>query len=353
MYRLKKKIQFRYLLLVLFLGAAFIDSFLILRLQKFEKDFSQIMLSQVSIGARETEDKSITLMFVGDIMLDRGVEYMAEKYGNKDYSELRSIYPIGYKFPFFKIAENLKMADILFGNLEGPVSDKGIKVGSIYSFRADPKAIEGLTFAGFDILSVTNNHILDYGRPAMEDTFSRLKESGINYVGGGFSEEEARNPVIKEIKGVKIAFLSYTNLGSKNWAAKKDFSGIAWLAEDNIKEDVKKASNRADLVIVSFHFGDEYQTQSNSEQKYFSHLAVDYGADLVVGHHPHVAQEVEQYKKSYIAYSLGNFIFDQGFSEETMRGLLLKVIIEDGKIKTATPIKIKINEYFQPELLVQ
>lgn len=340
--RLKNKIQSRYLLLILFLGAAFIDSLLILRLQKFEKDFSQIMLSQASIGGQETGDKTITLMFVGDIMLDRGVEYMIEKYGNQDY-----------KFPFLKITDNLKMADILFGNLEGPVSDKGIKVGSIYSFRIDPKAIEGLTFAGFDILSVANNHIFDYGRPAMEDTFSRLKEAGINYVGGGFSEEEAHSPVIKEIKGVKIAFLSFTSLGSKNWAAQEKRSGIAWLTEDNVKEDVTMASNRADLVIISFHFGDEYQTQSNPEQKYFAHLAVDYGADLVVGHHSHVVQEVERYKESYIAYSLGNFIFDQGFSEETMRGLLLKVIVRNKKIEEVAPVKIKINQYFQPEILVQ
>lgn len=104
------------------------------------------------------------------------------------------------------------------------------------------------------------------------------------------------------------------------------------------------------MVIVSFHFGEEYQSKSNSIQKFWAKLAIDSGADLVIGHHPHVIQEIEKYKGKYIAYSLGNFVFDQGFSQETMRGLLLKVIIENGKIKEVIPIEIKINKFFQPEI---
>lgn len=139
--------------------------------------------------------ENTVLMFVGDVMLDRGVEYNIENTGKGDF-----------KFPFLKAADYLKGACILVGNLEGPISDKGEKVGSIYSFRNNPKAIEGLKFAGFDILSVANNHIFDYGRDAMEDTFFRLKAAGIDYVGGGFNEKEAYSPVIREIKGTKIAF---------------------------------------------------------------------------------------------------------------------------------------------------
>lgn len=145
--------------------------------------------------------KSITLFFVGDIMLDRGVKVSVKKYGNNDW-----------KFPFLKISDFLNQADILFGNLEGPISDKGRKVGTIYSFRADPKVVEGLKYAGFDILSVANNHIFDYAESAMIDTFSRLKEAGIDYIGGGFNESEAYSPEIREINGTKIAFLAFTNL---------------------------------------------------------------------------------------------------------------------------------------------
>jgi len=301
------------------------------------------------------KEKPITLIFVGDIMLDRGVEWAIQKYGQGDW-----------KFPFLKISSDLRGADILFGNLEGPISDKGVRVGSIYSFRNDPKAIEGLEFAGFDILSVANNHIFDYGRAAMEDTFKRLKEVEVDCLGGGFNEKEAYSPRIKEIKGMKIAFLAYTNLGTPYWSAKGERSGIAWLNKENLEKGIKKAKENADLVIVSMHFGEEYQSKSNLEQKYFAHLAIDSGADLVIGHHPHVVQEVdeqssssrfanarviEKYKEKYIAYSLGNFIFDQNFSEETMKGLMLKVSIKNAKIDKVIPIEIKINGYFQPEII--
>ena len=301
------------------------------------------------------KEKSITLIFVGDIMLNRGVEWAIQKYGQGDWN-----------FPFLKISSDLREADILFGNLEGPISDKGVKVGSIYSFRNDPKAVEGLKFAGFDILSVANNHIFDYGRAAMEDTFLRLKKAEIDYLGGGFSEIEAYSPIIKEVNGstgassesqpnssgqARIAFLAFTNLGSPYWSAKGNNSGIAWLTKENFEEGIKKAKENADLVIASMHFGDEYKSSSSSEQKYFAHLAIDSGADFVIGHHPHVVQEIEKYKDKYIAYSLGNFIFDQNFSEETMKGLMLKVSIKNAKINEVIPIEIKINGYFQPEII--
>ncbi|MCH8741307.1 CapA family protein [Patescibacteria group bacterium] len=277
-------------------------------------------------------------------MLDRGVEFTVNKYGEKDW-----------RFSFLEIADDLKEADILFGNLEGPISDKGTKVGSIYSFWADPQAIKGLSFAGFDILSVANNHMFDYGREAMQDTFLRLKEAEIDYIGGGFNEKEAHSPLIRKIRGptlgqVKVAFLAYTNLGSENWAAKGDNSGIAWLTKERLEKDIKETKKQADIVVISMHFGEEYQSQPTPEQKFFSRLAIDSGADLVIGHHSHVIQEIEKYNEGYIDYSLGNFVFDQGFSEETMRSLMLKVFIEDGKIKEVVPIEIKINNFFQPSL---
>ena len=240
---------------IIFFIAVLSGSFFIFEIKKFEKEIFGISRGQISIPFKKSP-KAITLFFVGDIMLDRGIEFMVNKYGEKDW-----------RFPFLEIADDLKAADILFGNLEGPISDKGTKVGSIYSFRADPESIEGLSFAGFDVLSVANNHMFDYGREAMEDTFLRLKIAGIDYVGGGFNEKEAYSPLIKTIRGptsvmgsekVKVAFLAYTNLGSKNWAAKGDNSGIAWLAKERLERDIKEAKNQADIVVISMHFGEEY-----------------------------------------------------------------------------------------------
>jgi poly-gamma-glutamate synthesis protein (capsule biosynthesis protein) len=333
----KKSFESFFSFLTIILIAIFFSNFFILKIENFEREISRLYSAQVLIPLPKKE--KITLIFVGDIMLDRGVKFSIEKYGKRDY-----------RFPFLKIADELKKADILFGNLESVISDKGKKVGSIYSFRAKPEAIEGLKFAGFDILSVANNHIFDYGREAMEDSFKRLKEAKIDFVGGGFNEKEAYAPVIKEINGVKIAFLSFTNLGSEYWSAKGNHSGIAWLKAENLEKGVKEAKENANLVIVSMHFGDEYQKKANSEQKYFAHLAIDSGADLVIGHHSHIVGEIEEYKGKYIFYSLGNFVFDQKFSKETMEGLMLKVSIENSKIKEVIPIKIKLNEFFQPEL---
>jgi len=332
------KIKRIYSLLFLLVLSLFVFLFSVY-LQNFNAKINSLYL-KASLVRPTIRRKSITLMFVGDVMLNRGVEYTVEKYGDGDF-----------KFPFLKIRDYLQKANILFGNLEGPISDKGTKVGSVYSFRANPDSIDGLIWAGFDILSVANNHIFDYGREAMEDNFLRLGKKGIDYVGGGFSEVEAHSPIIKEIKSsTAIAFLAYTNLGSEYWSATKTKSGIAWLNK-KIAEDIKSTKEKTDIIIVSMHFGEEYWSSPTPEQEYFARLAIDAGADLVVGHHPHVIQRIEEYENGYIAYSLGNFVFDQGFSEETMRGLLLKVIIQNGKIKEVVPVEIEINKFFQPEIM--
>ena len=256
--------------------------------------------------------------------------------------------------------------------MEGLISDKGTKVGSIYSFRNDPKTIEGLTFAGFDVISLANNHAFDYGRAALEDTFLRLKTAGvdehsfistrrsarvIDYIGAGLNENEAFSPIIKEINGsigspqVKIAFLAYTNLGPETWKATAENSGIAWISEKNferIKGEIENAKSKADILIVSLHSGEEYLSEPTQFQIEFSKAAIDSGADLVVGHHSHVVQSMEKYGDGWIFYSLGNFVFDQSFSEETMRGQIIKILIEDDKIKEVILINIKINKLFQP-----
>lgn len=285
------------------------------------------------------ESKSATLILTGDIMLNRRVEMMMKANAN-------------YKFPFLKIAGDLKEADLLFGNLEGPISDKGQKVGSIYSFRAEPEAIEGLTFAGFDVLSLANNHAFDYGQEALADTFLRLEKAGIDYVGAGLNSDKAFGPTIKEVNGLKVGYLAYTNLGPKTWRAGANNPGLAWINENSfveLKKNISLARAKTDILIVSLHAGEEYIEEPSQFQIDFSHAAIDAGADIVIGHHPHIVQKEEDYNGGRIFYSLGNFVFDQSFSEKTMRGEIVKVIVENGKIKEAAPQDIKINNLFQPE----
>jgi hypothetical protein len=163
----------------------------------------------------------ITVAFVGDIMLDRGVKYSVNKNFGGDYGEL-----------FSKVADQLQGYDLLFGNLEGPVSDKGSDGGNLYSFRFEPKVIPVLREAGFDIVSMANNHIFNWGREAFEDTLNRLSDGGIDYVGGGLSGGEAYQEKIVDVSGIKIAFLAFSEFKDGAVTSTSTKSGIALISEE-------------------------------------------------------------------------------------------------------------------------
>jgi poly-gamma-glutamate synthesis protein (capsule biosynthesis protein) len=307
------------------IGIGFLENF-------FNSDsFSNLTASVPSMANVELpkeEPPEINLIFVGDIMLDRGVRRKIETVGGGDF-----------RFPFLKIANLLKEADIVVGNLEGPLSDKGKEIGNPYSFRMPLQALDGFTFVGFDVLFLANNHIGDWGEEALEDTVLNLRNVGILPVGAGVDLEEAYLPKTVEIKGVKFAFLAFS-----------DFfvPGVALAKKEKIKSAVNETKALADLVVVAFHFGDEYSKEPSERQKLLAQLAIDNGADLVVGSHPHVLQPLETYNGKYIAYSLGNFVFDQNFSKETMTGGLLRVVLGDKSIVSVGLNELQINEHFQP-----
>ena len=286
---------------------------------------------------RPSKNKNTTLLFVGDIMLDRGVKRsVMQNYGG-DFSLL-----------FKKIKPAVLKADIAFGNLEGSVSDKGADTGKIYSFRMPPEALGAIKAAGFDALSIANNHTGDWGRVAFEDTLLRLKTSGIVPVGGGYNKNDASGTKIIARNGLRFSFLGFSGVGPNWLKATESKSGIL-IADGNFANTIKEAAEKTDVLIVSIHFGTEYQNHSNERQRALARAAIDNGALIVVGHHPHVAQEIERYKGGIIAYSLGNFIFDQSFSKETMKGLMLEVDISSaGKIKSFKKLVTELNEFFQP-----
>ena len=302
-------------------------------------NFAEIEKSIENLNIKEDKNFTTTLLFVGDIMLSRSIGNIMEK--NKNYL-----------FPFEFSIDFLKKADLTFGNLEGPISDKGKNQGSIYSFRADPKVVEGLIESGFDILSIANNHIFDWGEPALLDTIDRLEKNNISYIGVGKNYQEANEIKIKEINGTKFGFLGLTSLYPKSFWAKDNRVGLTEFDEDKILEKIKKAKENkiADVIIISLHWGEEYQTVSNQFQKNLAHKLVDVGADVVVGHHPHVAQDIERYKDGIIFYSLGNFVFDQNFSKETMEGLVTEIKIKDSKIDKVNIYKAQMNKYYQPSI---
>ena len=284
--------------------------------------------------------KETTLMFVGDIMLSRAV-------GQKMRGEEN------FRWPFEEIKEYLGWADLLFGNLECPVTvGRPIRSGEMV-FRADPEVVQGLKWAGFDVLSLANNHTPNWGQQGLKDTFKNLDDAGISYVGAGVDITQALEPKVLEVDGIKIAFLAFndSDVVPVSYQATDTRAGTAFMRTSQMKEKVGEAKEKADLVVVSMHSGTEYAYQPNNRQINFTQSAIEAGADLVVGHHPHVIQKTEKYKDGWVAYSLGNFVFDQNFSEPTRRGQILEVTLEEGEIKKVKTIDIRINDFYQPELI--
>lgn len=307
-----------------------------------EKEIASIVqMNDVTTQLQKIEEQKrkkkeeLSLFFVGDVMLSRDIARKIQINGDQ-------------KFPFLSVAEHLSSADIAVGNLEGPISSRGKNQGSIYSFRANPEVLEGIQYAGFDLFSLANNHIFDWGRDAIKDTMSILSSSSIYFSGVGKNYEEANTPTVINKNGYSVAFLSLTNLYPKTLFATKDALGISEYDEVKILERIITMRKENDVVVILLHWGDEYKTNSNDAQKKFGRELIDAGADIVVGHHPHVAQEIEKYKNGIIAYSLGNFVFDQGFSKETMKGLALDVRCTEIHTCSARPIEVLINSDFQP-----
>lgn len=277
-----------------------------------------------------------TLLFVGDVMLSRSVG--AKMKAEKDWN-----------FPFEKIADTLRAADLTYANLECPVSDTGTNQHHLYSFRADPQVIGGLKFAGFSVLGVANNHMYDWGRPALLDTVHRLRDAGLHPLGAGANELEAHYPEIVNMKGVRVAFLAYVGIPPEEATADADQPGVAWLEGDRVMSDIRFARPLADVLIVCLHWGTEYAPRPDRKQVELAHQMIDAGADLVVGGHPHVVQPCEFYHGRWIAYSLGNFIFDQRWPS-THHGLMLRITLTGKQVTDATPIPITIDNGFQASL---
>ncbi len=264
----------------------------------------------------EKKEEPIILMAVGDVMLGRSVN-----------AKMRSLNDFTY--PFLKTASFLKSADLTFINLESPFYDDCPTTNEGMKFCADPKAIEGLIFSGVDIANLANNHIGNYGLEGINFTKQLLQENSI------IPLEE--NLIIKTIKGTKLGFLG--------------FDLTSGYQEEKILAVVKEAKPKVDLLIVSFHWGIEYAQEPTSRQIELAHRIVEAGADLILGHHPHVIQKTEDYLEGKIVYSFGNFIFDQPWSEVTKKGLVGVFTFENKKLVKSEFKEIYIQNFCQPELI--
>lgn len=292
-------------------------------------------------ASRASPTGEVRIAAVGDIMLGGTAAPEMEKYG--------------YDYAFDSTRDLLKRAQIVFGNLEGPLTDAGIAArDKQYLFRSPPeKVAPALARAGFTILSLANNHSLDYGASGLEHTQVALEKAGIRHVGAGKNEAEARQPVFIKVGDVTVAFLAYSLVFPPEFWADVDKAGTAFGHEAHVRHDVVAARTTADIVIVSFHWGQEGKTELRDYQVLLAHAAIDAGAAAVLGHHPHILQAIERYKDGVILYSLGNFSFGS-YSRQATRSVVAQLTFRAARWQELrlTPINVNnVEVVFQPRPL--
>jgi poly-gamma-glutamate synthesis protein (capsule biosynthesis protein) len=248
------------------------------------------------------------IVMVGDTSMARGVDsYIRQQGGN-------------YDAPLKDVQGWLHTADFVSGNSEGVIAADG--VGKVRfgdkRLRSQPDAAPALYRAGFRIMTLANNHTFDYGVDGLKATYQNLTQAGIIPIGAGENKTAAQSPTVTTINGIKVVWLAYTyipdppefdrdqneNDWTRSWI-------IHWPTHDNLTQQIQAAKKLGDLVIVQLHWGNEYHLCPEDWQIKTAHDAIDAGAALVISHHPHVVQPIESYHGGFIAYSLGNFLFDQ------------------------------------------
>lgn len=261
-------------------------------------------------GASTDPSNAVSLIMVGDTSMARKINVATDKYG--------------VDYPLAKAAPYLQAADLAVGNYEGTIVTPGVgkerTSGRGLRFRADPEVAAALKRAGFGLVNLANNHTMDWGPAGLEDTIKNLTDAGIVTIGAGPNGPAARQPVVTTIKGVRIVWLGFTIIPDRpnNDRDREDSWTRAWLKSATDRSDMiaalKQAHMLGDVVIVQFHWGEEYDFCPKTWQVLYAQDMINAGAALVVGHHPHVEQSIEQYGNGLIAYSLGNFLFDQEWS---------------------------------------
>jgi poly-gamma-glutamate capsule biosynthesis protein CapA/YwtB (metallophosphatase superfamily) len=291
------------------------------------------------------EQSRLKLMAVGDIGFIGEVS--------------RNIDAYGPEHPFKYVEPILSQGDIIFGNLEKPFT-KNQRPFSNYlskSSIANTKGVDSLVHGHFNILSLGNNHILDFGGEGLADTIDLLDEKGIKYVGAGFNLTEARQPVIIEKRGIRVGFLAYARQSDNT--AGKGKPGAAPLDYKNIiSKDISELKKKVDVIVVSLHFGLMYTDYPTTEDREMAKRIIECGASLIIGHHPHVIQGFERYQNGVILYSLGEFIFDSragnvhvGWAENKRREtIILCGDLSRNGVLDFDVIPIVINDSCQPTI---
>jgi poly-gamma-glutamate capsule biosynthesis protein CapA/YwtB (metallophosphatase superfamily) len=288
-----------------------------------------------------------TLTAVGDIMLGRRV-------GSRHRADPGA--------PLKPLRKRLAAAEITVGNFESTLSTAGSPTQGGDSFAASPRVTSGLRAAGFDLVSLANNHVGDYGDRALRQTIARFDSSGIETVGAGRNLAAARRPVIIKRNGVRIGFLAVDSIGETP-AATGSRPGTNRLNMPprtgplnrsqlrRITSDIRALDRRVDVVVVLTHWGTQYTHRPESSQRVAARAFADAGADLVIGGHPHWVQGLAMAGSAVVVHSLGNFVFDMDFQTKTREGVFLEIVLWNNRVKAVEPVPYVIDNSFTPRLV--
>jgi len=272
---------------------------------------------------------SVTISFVGDMMLASRVGGLAAEHGTE--------------WLFGGISKALLSDDLTIGNLECAVATCGVRAAKKYTFRANPALLPGLRRGGIDAVSLANNHALDYGRPALVETFKHLRAAGLPFAGAGESLAAAARPVVMSAGRERVALVAASRvLPSGSWCAGADRPGIAPAYDPTrLLAEIRGARSDADMVVAYLHWGTERAIRPQRYQRALARRCIEAGADLVVGAHPHVLQGFEYCGGRLIAYSLGNFVFN----DRTPTTVILRTTFEGATLKRAEVIPCAVVGY--------
>lgn len=263
------------------------------------------------------------LAFAGDIIFGKGIQQVVR---------LR-----GMPFLFERIAPTLRACDWVVANMEGCIATGGTPMEKEYTFRAPPELAETLRWAGIPMVSLGNNHSVDFGVEGLEETFHHLHRAGVWWAGAGYDARDASTPVYLDDGRVRVALLCFTAVVPRGFPAGIKRAGVATL--EMLLPRIDEARQQADALIAIPHWGDEGRTLPNAKQGRIARWLAQAGVDLIVGHHPHVVQGYARVGKTHILYSVGNFVHTPR-SALSRRALLLQAEVGREGVRSLTALPL-------------
>ena len=300
----------------------------------------------LSVDAPTPTPPATTVTVVGDIMLGRTVAVAAAAAGDA-------------AAPLRPMQRRLAGADITVGNLESTLSQAGPPQQGGDSFAAPPSVLNGLDEAGFDVLSLANNHTGDYGDQALVQTLERVRRSPIESVGAGRDARRAWRPVVLRRNGTSFGFVAFNAIGETPRATRRQPGSAEVRMQPRtgpldrgdlhrLTTTIGTLSRRVDVVVAMPHWGDQYTHEPVPDQRRVGRAMIDAGADIVVGGHPHWTQGIQLRDRQLVVHSLGNFVFDMDFSTQTQEGVLLELVFWGSELKGARFVPYVIGPDYAP-----